>query len=117
MLKIRKEQIDALRKYMLDQFTARMAVHLRSAFPEQTIDMLEQNLHNMIQHGIDKASDYDIKLEDNVQRFLECMITYGRDFDHNPKTRWAGDILRRKDINGFMKMNLIDNHELFDSQD
>lgn len=113
MLIIRKKQMDTLRDYMLKQFKNRMIVHLKSNFPEQAKDMKEQDLQNMIQSGIDKAKGYDVLAEEDVQRFLECMMTYGTEFDVNPETLWAGDILRRKDISGSMKMDLMDNYEIF----
>ena len=113
MLMIRKKQMEYFREHANKQFRDRMAVHLRSNFLEQTKLMKEYDLRNTIQAGIEKAKGYSVIAEDDVQRFLECMMTYGTEFDVNTKTSWVGDILQREDIDGSMKMDLIDSFEIF----
>jgi hypothetical protein len=115
MLRIRKAQMDALSKYMLKQFEDRMIVHLRSTFPEQTQNVPEPVLRATIRTGIDSAATYDVTDEADVQRYLGCVVLYGPDFDTNPKTGWAGQILCNKDLSGTEKMNQIDDYELFAS--
>ena len=110
---IRKKQKEALSKYMLKEFEDRMVVHLKTTFPNQTKDMPEPDLRGMIQVGVDKAKGYDIAIEEDVQQYLEYMVSYGADFDANPKMSWAGDILRTKNLDGTTKMDRIDEYELF----
>jgi hypothetical protein len=61
-------------------------------------------LRLLIDAGIEKAEYYGITAEDDVQTFLEYMLTYSPDFDTDPETSWAGEILCRKDIVGALKM-------------
>ncbi len=112
MLTIRKEQMEVLSRYMLKQFEDRMVVHLRNTFPDKTKDMPETNLHNLIQTGIEQSGQYDVELEYDVRRYLEFMMIYGSDFDMNPKTAWANEILHNKNMDGTFKMDLIDEHEM-----
>lgn len=110
MLVIRRQQMEKLSQYMIEQFKDRMVTHLQSTFPDQTREMEERNLRDVIQAGIKKAESYKVVIEDDVQLFLECMITYGADFDINPETAWAGEILQQEDMDGSEKMDRIDEY-------
>ena len=89
------------------------SIHLRSNFLEQTKNLPEHVLREMIRSGINKAETYEVTDEVDVERFLECMVRYGEDFDNDPKTSWAGEILRDEGFNGREKMNRINDYELF----
>jgi len=73
----------------------------------------DQELRIIIQSGMKKAESYEVTDETDVERFLDCMMRYGHDFDTNPRTSWAGDILGRQGLSGTEKMNHIDEYELF----
>jgi len=113
MVIIRKEQMEVLSKNMVDQFIDRAGAHLQRTFPEQIKNMAETDLREMIHAGIVKAESYDITDEVDVERFLECMVRFGFDFDNHPQTSWAGQILQDKSLSGTEKMNQIDDYALF----
>jgi hypothetical protein len=113
MLKIREEQMKAFVQAVLLGYEDRMVIHLRSSFPEQTKTLPEHALREMIRTGMNKAEVYEVKDETDVERFLECMVRYGEDFDRDPQTSWAGEILRDEGFNGTEKMNQINDYELF----
>lgn len=113
MVIIRKEQMEVLSKNMVNQFVDNTLIHLRTIFPDQTQDMTDQQLRDMIQAGINEAESYEITDEVDVERFLECIVRYGRDYDTDPKTSWAGEILRDESLTGMEKMNQINDYELF----
>ena len=98
---------------MLRRFEDRMISHLRSAFTEKTIGMEDKELRTIIQSGIKRAESYEVTDETDVERFLDCMVRHGHDFDTNPRTSWAGEILGRQGLSGTEKMNHIDEYELF----
>ena len=104
MLKIRKEQMQVLSGYMLHMFKDRMVRHLRAAFKIKLEKITEEELRTLVDTGIDKAKYYNIITEDDVQTYLEYMVSYSHDFDMNSETSWAGDILSQKDIDGSLKM-------------
>ncbi len=110
MLIIRKEQMDVLSNYMLERFVDSALVHLRTAFSDKTKDFTETHLRAVIHTGIEKASKYDITIEEDVLRYLEYMLTYGADFDTNPATSWARNILRMQDIDGSTKILLLNGY-------
>ncbi len=105
--------MEVLSKYMVDQFVDDALVRLRTVFPEQTKDMPERELRHLIRTGIDRAESYDITDQVDVERFLECMVLHGSDFDTDSKTSWAGEILLDESFTGTEKMNLINDYELF----
>jgi hypothetical protein len=113
MLKIRKEQMNTFKDHILHNFEDKMFMHLKSQFPDQTQQIEESQLREMIHDGIFRAQKYGVTLEPDICRYLECMVLHGVDFDTNPKTSWAGDILRDKGMSGREKMNRIDDYEMF----
>lgn len=113
MVKIRKTQMKMLSEYTLRQFDHRMAVHLRTTFPKQTEDLPEAQLQVRIRTGVAQAAQYDVIIEDDVRRYLEYMTMYSVDFDTNPRSAWAGEILRMQNLSGGEKMDRIDEYDLF----
>lgn len=112
MLSIRKEQMEVLSAYMCEQFEWRMVKHLREVFPDRTKDLPDEKIRIVVQDSIRKAQSYGIEYEDDIRRFIEYLVIYGSRLDTREETRWIGDILRRDDLNGTAKMNLIDGREL-----
>ena len=103
---IRKEQIDALSLYMVDQFVERALMHLHTAFNEQMKDQSDDDLRTKIHAGIKKAKNYDIKYERDVLHFLEYIMRCGTDFDTDPQFVDGAKILRQK-IDGTAKILLL----------
>jgi hypothetical protein len=89
-----------------------MVKHLRDSFPKQTSSLSDEDLHTMVVSGIEKSLAYKIILEDDIQRFLECMNIYGGNFDKDPEMTWARDILKRGDVSGTQKMDAIYFHSI-----
>ncbi len=112
MLSIRQEQMDILSDYMRDQFEQRMIKHLRLKFPERTKDLPDERIRIVVQNSTKKAESYGIEYEDDIRRFIEYFAIYGTRLDIREETQWIGDILRRRDLDGTAKMDLIDSSEL-----
>lgn len=110
MFVIRKAQMKALSRYMVEQFVDTSLVHLKTNFPEQTKEIQDGNLRSMINSGIEKAARYNVTIEEDVLRYLEYMLSYGTDFDTDPATLWAGEILRSQDIDGPEKIVRLDDY-------
>ncbi len=112
MLVIRPEQMAVLSAYTSDQFEQRMIEHLRDTFPERTQDLPDERIRLVVRDGMKKADGYHIEYEDDIRRFIEYMVIYGARFDVREESRWIGDVLRRPDLGGTAKMDLIDAREL-----
>ena len=110
MLIIRNEQMEVLSEYMVEQFVNEAMLHLRTSFPEPIKHVPDADLRSMIYTGIKNAGEYNITIEEDVLRYLEFMIIYGADFDINPDTPWAEEILNKEDARGTEKIQLIDKY-------
>ena len=95
---------------MLNNFIESSEQQLRTEFPEKTENKNKKQMYALIQDGIEKAAKYGIKIENEVQQFLRCVILYGHDFDINPGSAWAREILLNKSISGTMKMRKLSTH-------
>lgn len=108
MLVIRKEQMAVFEAHMREGFKRRMAGHLTAAFPGPAGAMTADEMGSVIEVGIERAAGYGITREGHVQRFLEYMFTHGPNFDTDPETSWAGEVLKMTDVDGSVKMDWID---------
>lgn len=117
MLIIRKEQMEVLSRYMVEQFVDRAAAHLRSSFIEQTKALTDDDIRALINSGIEKAEGFDLTIEEDVTRYLELMIIYGKDFDSDPGISWAGEILNAQDLSGAEKIERLDNYIKFNLEE
>lgn len=113
MFEIRKEQMEVLGRHELEKFVVRMMAHLREDFADYVQPMSDEQLREFVETGIATSKTYEVVDEDDVCIYIECMAVYGRDFDTNPKTDWAGSILRQTDLDGFEKMKRVLDGALF----
>jgi hypothetical protein len=111
MMQIRREQMDALREAMLARFRLRMLVHLRSVASAENRELTDVALQETIKTGMQRASAYGIVDEMDIQRYLEFMVRYGADFDTDPATAWAGEILENPDLPDAERMNALEDYE------
>ena len=109
MLKIRKEQMDILGEYMLKKFEDHMVVHVRQRFAEKLKDTTEEAIRTIVRKGISKAKCYDIRIEHDVERYIDLMFILGDDFDTSEKILWAGQLLRNNKMQPRERINGIYN--------
>ena len=110
MLRIRKEQMDILGEDMLKKFEDYMVIHLRQRFAGQLKDTSEKAIRAIVQKGISKAKCYDIRIEYDVERYIDLMFILGDDFDTAEKTLWASELLRNNKMPPKERINSIYNH-------
>jgi hypothetical protein len=111
VLRIRKEQMDALRLEATGRFERRMLRHLRALF-DRAAAMDETALRAWIGATIAAALRHGMDSERDARRYLESAMILGRDFDSSPRTAWAGEILRAAGLTGTEKMNAIEERRL-----
>jgi hypothetical protein len=95
-LTIRQAQMDAFSQVEVQKFEDWMVSHLKQFFPTQSQALGEPQLREMISHGIRRAADHGITTERDVCKFIDLMIVFGRDFDRDNKSAWAGQILANR---------------------
>ncbi|MFP2907947.1 hypothetical protein ACLESD_23430 [Pyxidicoccus sp. 3LFB2] len=96
---------------MAEQFMEQMATHLREVFPEETQPWSEERLLKHVTEAAERASQYGVVLEGDVQRYLECAVLYGWDFDRAPGSAWARAILEDSSLDGVAKMDALEEYQ------
>ena len=116
MLTIRAEQLDAFREPLTKAFVGRMVRHLSRSFPRQLAEqkIKKADLEPLVRQGMKRAEQYGVVYQGDVQRFLECMVILGPRFDEDTIYPWAGQTLRRTDLDGEEKMDEISDHIIFE---
>jgi hypothetical protein len=96
MLTIRLEQFAIFSQLEVRKFEDWMLGHLRKFFPKQCAVAGDQRLREMVQYGIQRAAGYGITAKRDVCKYIDLMIVFGRDFDTDNRSRWAGEILGKR---------------------
>jgi hypothetical protein len=98
MLVIRRKQFEALAEMRLSKFETRMVEHLTEAFPDWSKAQGQQKLAEFVHYGVNRAFQYDIRIELQVARYLHVMQAMGADFDTSGKYPWVQPLLQRSDL-------------------
>ncbi|MGD0363789.1 MAG: hypothetical protein ABSC93_23145 [Bryobacteraceae bacterium] len=106
MLTIRQAQLAVFSQLEVRKFEAWMLGHLKKFFPRQCAAAGDQRLLAIVQYGIQRAAVYGLTAKRDVCKYIDLMIVFGRDFDTDKRTRWAGQILGKRRNPG-VKMQLL----------
>ncbi|MEX1364517.1 MAG: hypothetical protein AB1Z98_15430 [Nannocystaceae bacterium] len=74
-------------------FVERASAHLRASFPAECGELDDEQLHELVMHGITKAARYGVWAQQDVCKLLNLMCTFGRDFDLDRSLPWARSYL------------------------
>ena len=92
---IRSAQAEVLSDTAGDQFENRVLAHLNRCFGEECSVMGEPAVREWIRYGIQRASEYQIRAERDVCKYIDLMIAFGRDFDRDA---WAATVLKDRGL-------------------
>jgi len=107
MLTLRNEQLKALDAAIAKDFEQRTMRHLSRIFPQQCEDMGDEAVRRLIRDGIERAAQYQIKIERHVALFIDLMVGIAPDFDRQPEMYWARRILEDPSLSSDDKLDLI----------
>jgi hypothetical protein len=96
MLVIRNATFDVLDRAAYDDFMARMRIHLRKFFPEQSDALGETKIGQLIEFGLKRAREYGFEAERDVCKYIDLMCVFGHSFDRNERLPWARQILESR---------------------
>lgn len=116
MFVIREAHLQAQSARMKDEFTERMVRHLREDFPQylRAQGLSGEHLDDLVRRGIADAERHGVVYQGDIERYIEFMAMLGPAFPQDPKYPWAGETLRRRDLDGEAKMDLISEHVTFE---
>jgi len=94
-------------KHEQKKFEDHMVFHLCQNLSEKVEDIPEDILRNTIQKGISDSERYEIRFEDDVERYIDLMFILGKDFDTEEESSWAGEILRKEEMSAEERLDTI----------
>ncbi len=103
MLKIRKEQIQAIKAHTLVQFEQEMVQHLGTYAPRLFEIRGEPAFSRLVHWGVQKAAGYGFTNRGPTRFFLETMVALGSEFDTDPQLPDVGHMLGQTDEADQMK--------------
>ncbi|QSQ23750.1 hypothetical protein JY651_01820 [Pyxidicoccus parkwayensis] len=96
MLRIRREQLDALGLARREAFIDRLAEKLRRHWASECEGLDAPALRERIGDAIDRAAKYELRAEVDVARYLNITFALGPRFDEDPRYPWARAILEEE---------------------
>jgi hypothetical protein len=95
ILTIRTEQIRVFSDLAERSFEDWLLNHVKKYFSAQFDAVGEADIREIIRSGRERASQHGFRAGRDVCKYIDLMIVLGRDFDTEPRTRWAAEILAR----------------------
>ena len=92
-LRVSRRQLSALEASLRGDFIVRVARHVRQFFPKQAAALSEEQLHALIEYGIERGAAHRIVAERDVCKLVDLMVAFGPLFETDAKHPWAGRIL------------------------
>lgn len=81
MLKIRNEQIEAFNESLREKFIRNLCLELRDEHKESVEPLDDEELREMVEVGVERAEEYGLESDDDVETFVTLLFTVGWYFD------------------------------------
>ena len=107
MLKIRREQYEALRAAYRELYVDRTRDYFRRNWFDACEALSDEQLSQLVREARDRAETYGITIEADVVRFTEVWLLLGGDFDRSNDYPWAEVVLTDQDTSGTIKTEQI----------
>jgi len=107
-VKIQQAQLDAISARLRADFEDRLQRHLCESYPDTIGAMPPAVRLASVRLWIGRAEGYGIVLQDDIRRFAELWAGHGDSMETDPERPWIGTTLRRSDLDGTEKMDLLD---------
>ncbi len=111
MLVIRDHQLQAFARQLRQRFVEAEVQRLRAGGRDGGRGDVE--LGRWIEQALDRAAGFGVEQPADVRRLLDYFADYGLDFGQDPRTAWAGAILRTEGTSAGWKLNRLDEAEPF----
>jgi hypothetical protein len=108
MLEIRKEQMDALEKGVLNAYIDELIAYYRQCIPSKVNPLSDEVLRDFCRRGIPNARRYGIEDRWDICRFIGYQLLCGEGFESTPPGSWARETLEDDALNGTEKIDYMD---------
>jgi len=92
-LRVSRRQLGALEAVLRNDFIVRVAQHVRQFFPKHAAALSPEQLHSLIDYGIERGAAYRIVAERDVCKLVDLMVAFGPLFETDKKHPWAARVL------------------------
>jgi hypothetical protein len=93
MLRVRREQLEALTREAADNFEGRLVEHLREWFPKKYDYLTREGSRAVVRRSLARAKGYGLTDQYTLGSYADLVFLLGSDFDHDPQFPWASEIL------------------------
>jgi hypothetical protein len=98
MLKINQSQMRVFEQAAVRGFENRMLEYLRTFSPRHFKILTEDEILEVIRHGMKKAQSHGFTSERSLRIFTELMLILGSGFDEDVQMPWAAEMLGDEDV-------------------
>jgi len=96
MLLVRKEQWNAFKQDRLNAFHKTVTDCAKAACYEKIKGLSRDEVRDLIDYAVTRAESYQITAAEGICKFVQLIVSYGRDFDTNPDLPFADRILHER---------------------
>ena len=107
MLKIRREQTQAVSYARDTPFVAEAKAYLRTEFPSQAAERGDEALGQTIRSALARAHACGITRRADITTLASLMLVLGDAFEGDPKYAWASPILDSRTLQAETKVPLV----------
>jgi hypothetical protein len=83
-LKIRDSQMKVFDRYMEDQFVRSLMRDVRTDFPEETSDLSDAEIKQLLRGALARARSHGIRYQSSIAGFVTLMFSIAPNFDDHP---------------------------------
>ena len=92
MFVISGKQQAAFRASGLAELRDALAAHVRACFPARCAALGADALPGHIEDGMRRAAAHGLTLERDISAYVELMVVFGPDFEHDSRFPWASPL-------------------------
>ena len=104
---IRNKQFAALDIAQRRSFEDRVYAHLRKFFPEETEEIPEERLREIIREETATAEHFQIENERDVANYISAIFALRPDPDVDPEPTWVKEVLADPDLSASEKVKRL----------
>ncbi len=107
MLRIRREQMLAFDAFAYARREAKLVAHARDVWARRSAALSDAALREHVRACVARAEGYGLLSEYEASCFVDLTFAFSPTFDGDAATAWAGEILRDRDLAGWIKCTLL----------
>jgi hypothetical protein len=111
ILTVSQQQISALEARLREDYIVRVERHVRQFFPKHAAALNAEQMHALVEYGIERGAARGIVAERDVCKLVDLMVAFGPQFETDKQQPWAARVL--SEAKGKTPTQLV--NELYDA--